>query len=160
MLLTAPSPAANIAPPARHMITLRILLLLLPGCLSFAVLQMVKEDAAFEHSGAMIFVYVIYAFYKIIMSVYNFIKARRTDEMTVGASRNINLADAFVSVLALQTAMFREFNNGAKNADATMMNAVTGAIVCALTVAIGIIMIVTMRIKINRIKSESNVDKL
>ncbi|MDE6585144.1 MAG: hypothetical protein K2K80_00485 [Clostridia bacterium] len=133
-----------------------ILLLLLPICLSFAVLQMVSEDVAFEHSGIMIYVYAIYAFYKIITSSINFIKAHKTDEMTVRASRNINLADALVSILALQTAMFREFNYGDTSLNSALMNAVTGAVVCALTVAIGIFMIVMANVKIKKLKNELN----
>ncbi|MDE6442530.1 MAG: hypothetical protein K2L12_07270 [Clostridia bacterium] len=132
-----------------------ILLLLLPLCLSFAVLQMVSEDAAFVHSGITIYVYAIYAFYKIIASICNFVKAGKRDEMTVRASRNINLADALVSILALQTAMFREFN--ADNPEAlnpALMNAVTGAVVCALTVAIGVYMLVIATLRIKKLKQE------
>lgn len=131
-----------------------ILLLLLPICLSFAIAQMVAEDAAFVHSGIMIYVYAVYAFYKIIASICNYIKAVKTDEMTVVASRNINLADALVSILALQTAMFREFNNGEESLNAPVMNAVTGAVICALTVAMAIYMIVNMSKKLKKTKSE------
>ncbi len=118
-----------------------IVLLLLPIALSFAILQMVRANSSFVHTGITIYVYAIYAFYKIIVSIYNFVKTRRSGEMTVRAAKNINLADAFVSILALQTAMFREFDAGDAVNDAAM-NAVTGAIVCGLTVAIGICMIV------------------
>lgn len=134
--------------------TCGILLLMLPVCLSFAVMQMVAQDAAFEHAGIMIYVYAIYAFYKVITSFCNFVKVSKTDEMTVRASRNINLADALVSILALQTAMFREFNDSTKAVNSARMNAVTGAAVCALTVAIGIFMIVRANQRIKKAKQE------
>ena len=117
-----------------------IVLLLLPIALSFAILQMVRANNASVHTGITIYVYAIYAFYKIIVSVYNVVKTRRGSEMTVRAAKNINLADAMVSILALQTAMFHEFDAG-DSVNVATMNAITGAIVCALTVALGIFMI-------------------
>lgn len=127
---------------------------MLPICLSFAIAQMVSEDAAFVHSGLMIYVYAVYAFYKIIASICNYVKAVKTDKMTVVATRNINLADALVSILALQTAMFREFNNGEYPLNAPLMNAVTGAVICALTIAMAIYMIVNMLKKLKKVKLE------
>ncbi len=118
-----------------------IVLLLLPIALSFAILQMVRANDSFVHTGITIYAYAIYAFYKISVAIYNFVKTRRANEMTVRAVRNINLADAFVSILALQTAMFREFDVGGTVTVPTM-NAVTGAVVCGLTAIIGICMIV------------------
>ena len=119
-----------------------ILLVILPIALSVAILQMVRANEAFVHTGITIYAYAVYAFYKIGMAIYNFVKTRKTNEMTVRASKNINLADAFVSILALQTAMFHEFGTGMGDFNIGTMNAVTGAAVCALTAAIGIFMIV------------------
>ncbi|MDE5563355.1 MAG: hypothetical protein K2J01_07435 [Clostridiales bacterium] len=137
--------------------TCGILLFLLPVCLSFAIMQMVREGTSFEHSGIMIFVYAIYAFFKIITAVYSFIKHFHNNSMTIMATKNIKLADAMVSILALQTAMFREFNDSTIGMNTAIMNAVTGAIVCALTVAIGVYMIIkaNMQIKKLRQKQES-----
>lgn len=135
-----------------------IVLLLLPIALSFAILQMVRANDSFVHTGITIYVYAIYAFYKIIISIYNFVKTRRTHEMTVRAAKNINLADAFVSILALQTAMFREFDAAGDAVNVATMNAVTGAIVCALTAAIGVFMIV-IAIKKTRKERNKNLQK-
>ena len=135
-----------------------ILLVILPIALSVAILQMVRANEAFVHTGITIYAYAVYAFYKIGMAIYNFVKTRKTNEMTVRASKNINLADAFVSILALQTAMFHEFGTGMGDFNIGTMNAITGAAVCALTAAIGIFMIViTIRI-IRNIKIEKNDD--
>ena len=119
-----------------------VLLVILPIALSVAILQMVRANEAFVHTGITIYAYAVYAFYKIGMAIYNFVKTRKTNEMTVRASKNINLADAFVSILALQTAMFHEFGTGMGDFNIGTMNAITGAVVCALTAAIGIFMIV------------------
>ena len=132
-----------------------ILLFLLPLCLSFAIMQMVRAGDSFEHTGITIYVYAIYAFFKIITAVYSFIKERRNNAMTIMATKNVKLADAFVSILALQTAMFREFG-GIGDISTVMMNAITGAIVCALTVAIGVYMIVMANLRIKKLKQEQN----
>lgn len=131
--------------------TCGILLIVLPLALSAAILQMVTSEKAFEHSGYMIYVAASYTFYKIIMSIINFVKAGKGEQMTVQAIRNINLADAMVSILALQTAMFREFSTGSNSAH---MNAITGAGVCALTVALGVFMLINAGLKLRKAKKE------
>ena len=129
-----------------------ILLLLLPACLSFAIMQMVREGDSFEHKGITIYVYAIYAFYKIITAIYSLVKERRSDSLVILAIRNIKLADAMVSILALQTAMFREFGGPSGDMSAVTMNAVTGLVVCVLTVAIGVYMIVKASLRIKTLK--------
>lgn len=131
-----------------------ILLFLLPICMSFAILQMVRVGDSFEHKGITIFVYAIYAFLKIITAIYSFIKHRHNRNMIIMATKNVKLADAFVSILALQTAMFREFAVQTQGFDVVVMNAVTGAVVCALTVAIGVYMIIKANLRIKKIRQE------
>lgn len=127
-------------------------LILLPVALSAVIWEMVASNRAFVHAGLYIYVFAAYTFYKIIMSVYNYAKVRRTDDMTVRAIRNVNLADALVSVLALQTAMFHEF---ASSESLGTANAIMGAIVCALTAVIGIAMIINGILQIKKLDSEN-----
>lgn len=126
-----------------------IVLVLLPIALSFAILQMVRANYSFVHTGITIYAYAVYAFYKISMAIYNIIKTRQTKDVIIKASKNINLADAMVSILALQTAMFREFDTG-NAAQVAKMNAITGAVVCMLTAVMGIFMIINVGKKINK----------
>lgn len=126
-------------------------LTLLPVCLSFAILQMVIGENSFEHSGLMIYVSATYTFYKITMSVVNIFRARKEDDITVRAVRSVNLADAMVSILALQTAMFKEFAGGQS---VGIANAVTGGVVCALTLALGVFVIVNANLKLKSLKKE------
>lgn len=137
--------------------TCGILMFLMPLCLSFAILQMVLAGDSFEHKGITIYVYAIYAFFKIITAVYSFIKERHNNSMIIMAINNIKLADAFVSILALQTAMFREFG-GVGDISTVMMNAITGAAVCALTVAIGVYMIVKANLQIKTLKQKQDIE--
>lgn len=126
-------------------------LVILPVALSAAVAQVVLGENSFEHPGMMIYVAALYAFYKIIMATYNIFKARKTDDITVRALRAVSLADSLVSILALQTAMFKEFGGGSF---AGTMNAVVGGVVCALTVALGIFVIVKATAAIKGVRQE------
>ncbi|MGN0806503.1 MAG: hypothetical protein ACI4MC_05640, partial [Candidatus Coproplasma sp.] len=111
----------------------------------------VLGKSSFSRYGYTIYVAAIYAFYKIIMAIYNVVKANKSDDAIVSALRSINLADALVSILALQTAMFKQF--GGDFQFEGEMNAATGTIVCALTVALGIFMIVSSNKRLKVIKN-------
>ncbi len=113
--------------------------------LSAAIVQMVADGTGFVRPGIMIYVFAAYTFTKLAMAVHNFIKAKKQRDFTVDALRNINVADAFVSILALQTAMFHEFGNGANEGVA---NALTGAGVCLVVFSLGLYMVIhSIRIK-------------
>lgn len=131
--------------------TCGILLILLPLALSGVILETVLHERAFVKTGILIYVAAAYTTYKVTMAIVNFVKARKSDEMTVRAIRNVNLADALVSILALQTAMFHEFS---QEVNLGFANALTGTVVCALTVTIGIIMLVKGSMQIKRLKTE------
>ena len=129
-----------------------IVLLILNVALSSAIVQMIFVSAHFSYVGLTIFAYAAYAFYKIIMSVINLVRAKKQEDLTVQAIRNVNLADATVSILALQTALLTTFNDGSVNI--SVMNTVTGIIVSAFSIALGIYMIVSATKKIKEIKSQ------
>lgn len=129
-----------------------VLLIILPVSLSFAILQMVVAGNAFIHYGWIIYAVAAYAFYKISMAIVNIFKARKTDDMTVRALRCISLADAMVSILALQTTLLFAFSEGASTG---FVNALTGAVVCALTVALGIYMIINANKRLKEIRTRS-----
>lgn len=107
--------------------------------LAAAVAQMVADGAGFVKPGIMIYVFATYTFIKLTMSIVNFIKAKKQHDFTVDALRNINAADACVSILALQTAMFHEFNDGVNQA---LANALTGSAVCLLVFTLGLYMVI------------------
>ena len=117
-----------------------ILLLILNAALSSAIAQMIFDDRAFEYKEWLIYAFAAYAFYKVIMSVRNVIKARRQDDLTIQAIREINIVDAAVSILALQTALLHTFSDG--TVDISLFNTLTGCCVSALSYALSIYMIV------------------
>ena len=135
--------------------TCGVLLTTLPLCLSFAILQMVVEGSAFVRWGWTVFAFAAYAFYKITMAIYNVIKTRKMDDMTLRALRSIGLADAMVSILALQTTLLYAFSTGNNG----VANALTGGVVCAFTVVIGVYMLICANRKKEKLQKEKEYAK-
>ena len=117
------------------------LLLLMNTALSSAIAQMIFDDRTFEYKDWFIFAFAAYAFYKIAMSIRNFIKARRQDNLTVMAIRDINLVDSAVSILALQTALLHTFTPPEAAVDISLFNTLTGSAVSIFSITISILMI-------------------
>lgn len=129
------------------------LLIVMPLCLSFAILEMVQSGSAFVRVGWTVYAVAAYTFYKITMAIINVVKAMKGDDFTIRALRSISLADAMVSILALQTTLLYTFSDGSGSAWA---NALTGGAVCALTVALGVYMLVYSRKKMKRINQQKD----
>lgn len=127
-----------------------IITLILNIALSIAIAQMIFSDAHFTYMGWTIFAYAAYSFYKITMSIISFIKAHKQEDLTVRAIRNINLVDALVSILALQTALLTMFSEGEVNI--SIFNTFTGIVVSLISVGIGIYMITSANKKIKEIQ--------
>ena len=117
-----------------------VLLLILNAALSSAIGQMIFDDRSFEYKDWFIYAFAAYAFYKIFMSVRNVARARKQDDLTIQAIRNINLIDGAVSILALQTALLHTFGDG--SVDISLFNTLTGIAVSGGAITVSIIMIV------------------
>jgi MFS family permease len=134
-----------------------IITLILNIALSSAIAQMIFSDAHFTYMGWTIFAYAAYAFYKITMSIIALIRAHKQTDLTVRAIRNINLVDALVSILALQTALLTMFSEGEINI--SIFNTFTGIVVSLLSVGIGIYMIVSANKKMKEIQKENKTNE-
>ena len=134
-----------------------IITLILNIALSSAIAQMIFSDAHFTYMGWTIFAYAAYAFYKITMSIIALIKAHKQTDLTVRAIRNINLVDALVSILALQTALLTMFSEGEVNI--SIFNTFTGIVVSLLSVGIGIYMIISANKKMKEIQKENKTNE-
>lgn len=117
-----------------------ILLSLITIALGGAVILLVNREGGKSYPGYMMFVVAMYTFYKAIISIVNIIRVRKMKSPLLVTIRNIGYADALVSVLSLQTAMFGAFGEDS-NIDPTLMNGITGICVCVMILAIGIYMI-------------------
>lgn len=121
--------------------TCGILLIATIWALLAAIIQMVVQNKGFAYLDLLIYVAAAYTFTKITLGILNVFKARKKQSgYTVQALRNVSLADAAVSLLTLQTAMFHAF---AQPSTMTQLaNALTGSAVCLTVMAVGIYMII------------------
>lgn len=130
-----------------------ILLSFITIALAGAVILLVNQEGGKSYQGYMIFVVAMYTFYKAIISIINIMRARKMQSPLLIAIRDIGYADALVSVLSLQTAMFSSFGEES-DIDPTLMNGITGVCVCIMTLAIGIYMICSAGRQRKRIQEE------
>ncbi len=129
-----------------------ILVLVLNIVLSSAIAQMIFENRGFTYAGWTVYAFAAYAFWKTGMSIYNAFKAQKQEDMTVRAIRHSNLVSAAVSILALQTALLGTF--ASENVDISLYNTLTGCAVSALSIAVGVYMVVKGRKQLKQIASE------
>lgn len=129
------------------------LLTFLPIALSFAIFEMVANKKAFVHLGLTVYAVAAYTFFKLTLAIYNIVKSKKSDDVTIVGLITVSLADAGVSLLALQTTLLFTFSNGI---DYGYLNAITGAIVCALTILLGISAVINANKKLNEYKGENN----
>lgn len=123
-------------------------LIVLDGAMCGAVTLMILSDNTVAYPGLSIFMSAAYTFYKIIAAAVHLPKAKKTSDPVVQSLRNINLADALISVAALETAMLAAFGGGDRMIP---LRAVTGFAVCAITIAMGIAMTVRASSELRRI---------
>lgn len=116
------------------------MLILLTVILAVSSWLSFRYDVAMVYSEIMMITIATYTFYKIIIAIVNAIQARKQQSLWLIAIRNIGCADAAASLLALQRSMLVSFEGMSKQ-DMELMNALTGAGVCLLTIALGLYMI-------------------
>jgi len=134
-----------------------IFLLIMNFAIGVAVLQIIFIEKRFNYQGLFIYAVATYAFTKITLAIINISKTRGTRNYTEMSLRSINLIDAGVSVLALQTALINEFSDGTSNI--AIMNGITGTVVFLFTLAFGIFMIVKSHKETNKIKRTNTYGK-
>lgn len=124
--------------------------------LSVMVTLIAFSDKTFHYSVTVIYMAAGYTFYRISVSAYNFIRAGRQRDYTSRTLHCVNLAAALVSFLSLQSAALTAFS---QYADQIIMNVLTGGIVCAVIIVMGILMISGAKIKLrNRFGKLPSVD--
>lgn len=122
-------------------------LILMSIVLSGMVILVVNKGAGKEYPAYIIYVVAIYTFIKVISATVNMVKARKFKSPQVMGIRNIGYADALVSILSLQTAMFTIFDE--RNIELrTKMNEITGTCVCTAVIFIGIMMVISAERKL------------
>lgn len=120
-----------------------VILLLMNSALAGVVILVVRKDRGFYYAGYLIYVVALYAFYNTITAVRDVVRYRKYQSPVLSAAKAVKLAAALVSMLALETAMLMQFDNG-QNAPQSkqIMTAATGGGVCAIVFAMAVFMIV------------------
>ncbi len=113
-----------------------IMMLVLAVSLAFSVLELLVESASYRFSYWPIYVFAIVAAYKVFNASIHLVHASKSDDLAVRSVRYINLAATLMSVLLLQTAIVAAYPPRAITI--AFVNGITGAIVCLITLAIGL----------------------
>ena len=102
--------------------------------------MLVSGEGGKSYPGLMIYAVATYTFYKLGMAIRNMIKARKEKSLLLVTLRNISYADALVSILSLQTALFVAFGQDSE-AIIPIFDALTGAGVCLMIFVLGVYMV-------------------
>ena len=119
---------------------------------SGVIVLIYKANHYFEYAGLLIYAVAAFTFYKLTLGIINIFKARKHDSLYVQNIRNINLANALISIIMLQVALFQAFS---PESNLGFANALTGAGVSAIILVLGILMIVKANKRLKQIKNEN-----
>lgn len=103
-----------------------ISLILLTIVLGGMVILTMHSYGGLQYPGTIIYIVALYTFIKVPLALYNWLRTAKMKTPLLVTIRSIVYADACVSVLSLQTAMFAAFGDmEVKNLQA-LMNGITG----------------------------------
>ena len=122
--------------------------------LSGVVLMMVYHNRGFEYKGMMIYVMAMYAFYMTASAIRDLIKYRKLGSPIMSASKVIKFAQALVSMLSLETAMFSQFGEDASPEMQRIMIMATGGGIAIIVVTMSSYIIIRNTKEIKQIKKE------
>lgn len=117
------------------------MLLIQAAALSISVLEMVVGGTGFQIPKWSLILFGMFACWRIITAIVNFVRSTTYDDLAVRAVRYLNLVTAFVSALTFVTAFFAAFPLK-REIDVAVVDALAGGIVCVIIVALGGFMIV------------------
>lgn len=131
-----------------------VILLLMNSALSGVVILVLRKNEGFHYAGYLIYVAAMYAFYSIITAVRDVVKYRKYNSPVMSAAKVIKLAAAMVSMLALETAMLAQFDEGKGPRFRQLMTGTTGGGVCVIVLAMAAFMIVHATKQLKSLKDD------
>lgn len=117
-------------------------LVLVEIAMCVAVTQMVLYGKPVRNSQIFAIATAVYAFYKIIMAIVNLVKAKKHADPVSQALRNLNFADACMSMVSLTVLMLATFDTEEGGSFSITMKACVGFAACAAVLAVATVMIV------------------
>lgn len=113
------------------------MLILLSVPLGGTVILSAMRDRGQKFHMIVMIAIAAYSFTKITVAIINFVKSHRSTSAKVTAQRNIAVADAFVSIFALQRSMLVTFE-GMTESEILLFNIITGTVVWVIVLWLGI----------------------
>lgn len=128
-------------------------LTVLEFAMAAAVTQLILSGRPTRSGEIMAISSAAYTFYKMIMAVYNLFKARKFSDPVAQSLRNLNFADACMSVVSLTVLMIATFDDGGSTPEMLYVKAIVGFAACAIIIAMAAVMIITAAKKLNALKN-------
>lgn len=116
------------------------------------LIQMIWQGQGYTYPGFTVYAFAAYAFYCLISAMIKWVKYRNIANPTFSASKNIKLAKALMSLFTLQTVLISQFGTEMSAMTKTIMNSMTGILVCASVFALAVLMVVRATEEIRKIK--------
>ena len=122
---------------------------------SGVIVLIYTSNMYFEYAGLMIYAIAAFTFYKLTLAIVNMFKAHKQTDLCIQSIRNINLANALISLLVLQVALFQAFS---PQSNTSFANALTGGAIAIAIISLGIFMIIKSNkiLKNNKINQNKN----
>lgn len=131
-----------------------VLMFVLNVAVTSMTVQMIWQNKGYKYPGYLIYAMAAYTFYRLIMSVVQFIKYRQNENPIFSAVKAIDLSIALVSLFALQTAMFAAFGADMPQNAQRLLNSFTGGLVCITILFIAVVMVIGANKKISELKAK------
>ena len=115
-----------------------ILLFIIDFILIAPVAMMVMQQKEIHYTAIPAIAIAAYTTYKVTMSAKHFIKARKSNHLSIKMLRNINFVDALVSVLSLQYTLIMTFDGGSIKKDMHTLCAISSLIIWGWIIVISV----------------------
>lgn len=127
-------------------------LILLEFAMAGAVTQMMLSERPTQSGMIMAISNATYAFYKITMAIINLVKARKLSNPVTQSLRNLNFADACMSIVSLTVLMISTFDSAEASEAMQYVKYVVGFVICAVIIAVATVMIIRASKKLQSFK--------
>lgn len=114
-----------------------VMLMMLSVVLVFIVILSSIKDRGTKYHEIIMITMAVYAFTKITVAIINIVKSGKSRFVVTKTLRSISLADAAVSIFALQRSMLVSFGE-MKALDIRTFNIATGSAVCVFVCLVGL----------------------
>lgn len=132
-----------------------ILLLAMNAALSAITFYITWQNQELKHHSATTIVFAVFTFFSLAISIINVIRFRKQKSPLLFATKLISFVATTVSILALETAIIGRFSAQIPDRIRQIITGTTGFAVIAITVYIGLFMVVRGNKRLKEFKEKS-----